>query len=203
MATYVLPEEYRNVDITERGWFYDWCTKDNLNAALKKMQKALGKEWATNDKTIRSNYSRDQSTVKKVIPHIVALPVSTEEVAGVVKIANDHGIPIVTGSCRINQSGECIPRRGGLVIDLVRMDKILEIDEEGMTATVQPFVKWQDLQIEGEKFGLLLISLGFLGWCLVPWIDRGKNRTLTKIVMVAGVAILIFLSIMTYLGHAG
>ena len=153
MTTYVLPEEYKNVDITERGWFYDWCTKDNLNAALDEMQKAIGKEWATNDKTIRNNYSRDQSTVKKVIPHIVALPANTEEVAGVVKIANDHGIPIVTGACRINQAGECIPRRGGLLIDMVRMDQILEIDEEGMTATVQPFVKWQDLQIEGEKFG--------------------------------------------------
>jgi hypothetical protein len=38
-------------------------------------------------------------------------------------------------------------------------------------------------------------------WCVVPWIDRGRNPIITKIVMVAGVAIIVFLSIMTYLGH--
>ena len=56
--------------------------------------------------------------------------------------------------------------------------------------------------IEGEEFGLLLISIGFVAWTFVPWIDRGKNRTVTTLVMAAGVAILVFLSIMTYLGHA-
>ena len=55
--------------------------------------------------------------------------------------------------------------------------------------------------IEGEEFGLLIISLGLVGWCLVPWIDRGRSRPITIIVMVAGVAILAFLSVMTYLGH--
>jgi len=56
--------------------------------------------------------------------------------------------------------------------------------------------------IEGEEFGLLLISIGFVMWCVVPWIDRGRNPLITKIVMVAGVAIIVFLSIMTYLGHS-
>ena len=153
MPTYILPEEYKDVDITERGWFYDWGTKENLETALGKLKDLLGDEWATNDKTIRSNYSRDQSTIKKVMPHIVALPSGTEEVSGVLKIANEHNIPVIVGSCRINQSGECIPRRGGIVVDLVRLDKILELDEEGMYATVQPYVKWQELQIEGENLG--------------------------------------------------
>ena len=127
MAKYILPDKYKNIDITERGWFYDWCTKENLNSALLDIKKLLGDEWATNDKTIRSNYSRDQSTVKKVSPHIVALPKDTEEVSGVVKIASNYNIPVVTGSCRINQGGECIPKRGGIFIDMVRMDKILGI----------------------------------------------------------------------------
>lgn len=56
--------------------------------------------------------------------------------------------------------------------------------------------------LEGEEFGLALISLGFLAWCLVPWIDRGRSRAITTIVMVTGVAILVFLSILTYRGFA-
>jgi quinol-cytochrome oxidoreductase complex cytochrome b subunit len=66
------------------------------------------------------------------------------------------------------------------------------------------FLKYMPAHIgpmEGEEFGLLIISLGLVGWCLVPWIDRGRSRPITIIVMVAGVAILAFLSVMTYLGH--
>ena len=155
MPTYIVPEEYKDVNIVERGWFYDWCNTDNLNKTLEKLKESVGEEWATNDKSIRSNYSRDQSTVKQVRPHIVVLPESTEEVSEVMKIANEHKVPVTVGSCRINQAGETIPKRGGIVLDLCRLDKILEYDEEGMYATVQPFVKWSELQIEGEKFGYL------------------------------------------------
>jgi quinol-cytochrome oxidoreductase complex cytochrome b subunit len=56
--------------------------------------------------------------------------------------------------------------------------------------------------LEGEELGLLIISFGFLAWCLVPWIDRGRHPLITKIVMAAGVAILVFLTFMTYLGHS-
>ncbi|UCD83532.1 MAG: FAD-binding oxidoreductase [Deltaproteobacteria bacterium] len=150
---YRVPEEYKEVDITERGWFYDWCTIENLEGALQELRKVVGEEWATNDPTIMNNYSRDESTVKQVRPHIVALPSSTEEVSGVLQVAAKRNIPVTVGSCRINQAGECIPRRGGIILDLVRMDKILELDEEGMYITVQPFVTWADLQIEGEKLG--------------------------------------------------
>ena len=55
--------------------------------------------------------------------------------------------------------------------------------------------------LEGEELGLLIISAGFLLWCFVPWIDSGRHPRITKIVMAAGVAIIAFLAVMTYLGH--
>ena len=67
------------------------------------------------------------------------------------------------------------------------------------------FLKYMPAHVgpmEGEEFGLLLISIGFIMWCVVPWIDRGKHPLITRIVMAAGVAILVFLSVMTYLGHS-
>ena len=66
------------------------------------------------------------------------------------------------------------------------------------------FLKYMPAHIgplEGEEFGLALISLGFVVWCLVPWIDRGRSRRMTTAVMVAGGLILVFLSILTYVGH--
>jgi cytochrome b6 len=54
--------------------------------------------------------------------------------------------------------------------------------------------------MEGEQFGLLLMGLGALLWCLVPWIDRGRNRRVTVLVMVAGTAALAFFVVMTLIG---
>jgi quinol-cytochrome oxidoreductase complex cytochrome b subunit len=55
--------------------------------------------------------------------------------------------------------------------------------------------------LEGEELGLMIISAGFLLWCFVPWIDSGRHPRITKIVMAAGVAIIAFLAVMTYLGY--
>jgi len=55
--------------------------------------------------------------------------------------------------------------------------------------------------IEGESLGLLLMGLGGLLWCLVPWIDRGRSRRITTVVMILGVAAIVFLTVMTYLGY--
>jgi len=140
-------------DSFARGFFRDWCTVENLSRSLDRIRRVVGEEWATNDLAIRNNYSRDQSAVQQVKPHLVVLPASTEEVSQVLKIAHEHGVPVVTGSCRINQSGECIPRQGGILLDLARMNRILELNEEDMHITVQPFVNWGQLQIEGERLG--------------------------------------------------
>ncbi len=66
------------------------------------------------------------------------------------------------------------------------------------------FLKYMPAHVgpmEGEKFGLLLITLGGVLWCLVPWIDRGRIRWLSTLVTVAGVAVLAFLLVMTLIGY--
>ena len=71
-------------------------------------------------------------------PDVVAFVHSTEEVAGVVRVCNAHGVPFVPRGGGTNLSGGTIPFKGGVVIEMIRMNKLLEVDKANLRARVQP-----------------------------------------------------------------
>lgn len=77
-----------------------------------------------------------------------------EEVQQVIRIANKHKIPIICRGAGTNTVGACTPVSGGIVINFSKMNKILEISPENMTAVVQPGVIVGDLQNKVEELGL-------------------------------------------------
>lgn len=82
-------------------------------------------------------YEYDAS-IDRATPDIVVLPASTAEVAGVVKIAARHHVPVVPRGAGTGLSGGAIPIYGGIVIAFARMNAILEIDYANLRAVVQP-----------------------------------------------------------------
>jgi hypothetical protein len=121
----------------------------------------VGSNYVSDDPAIRQAYSKDPApaiVLRKyakdplTLPDFVVLPGNTEEVQAVVRIANRYGfkvIPVTTGD---NIFGFCIPTEAKtIILHLKRMDKILEIDEENMTATIQPYVSVARLQSEAMK----------------------------------------------------
>lgn len=78
--------------------------------------------------------------IDKSRPDLVAFPESTEHVAALVRLANQHSIPIVGRGAGTGLSGGAIPRAGGLIISFARMNRILEIDLPNERAVVQPGV---------------------------------------------------------------
>lgn len=126
----------------------------NLEKALVMLEEALGGEWATDDPAIAVGYSRDQSYFPAVLPHIVCLPASTEEVREVYRIANECLVDVMPYGTGISTMGATIPLYGGIECDLRRMDEILEIDTKNMYARVQPGVNYCELQAEAQKRGL-------------------------------------------------
>jgi len=114
---------------------------ENINAVVEKLKTAIGDQWVSDDPAVLTAYSRDFTIVPGNWPNIVALPGSTEDVQAIVKIAGAHLIPLVPMSSGFNHGGMCIPRRGGIMLDLAkRMTKVLNVDDESMTITIQPGV---------------------------------------------------------------
>jgi len=97
-------------------------------------------------------YEYDGS-VDKHAPDLVAFPRTTEEVAALVKLAREFGIPFVGRGAGTGLSGGAIPREGGLMIAFARMNRVLEIDLENERAVVQPGVVNLDITLAVEKAG--------------------------------------------------
>ena len=93
-------------------------------------------------------------SVDRALPLAVVLPSSTDEVAGAVMAARRHGVPIVARGAGTGLSGGAIAERGGIVIALTRMTKILELDAENRLAVVEPGVVNLDISHEASKHGL-------------------------------------------------
>ncbi len=99
-------------------------------------------------------YSYDAYT-KEHRPDLVLFPMSTEETAEIMKIAYREAIPVVPRGSGTNLAGETVPLKGGIVLAMSRMNRILSLDAERRTATVQPGVINFDFQRACLKEGLL------------------------------------------------
>ncbi len=93
-------------------------------------------------------------SVDKALPLAVVLPATTEEVSRVVKATARHGLPIVPRGAGTGLSGGAIAEKGGIVIALTRMTRILEVDVEDRLAVVEPGVVNLNLSNYVSRYGL-------------------------------------------------
>ncbi len=87
-------------------------------------------------------------------PDAVALPRNAESVSRILKFANRHKIPVTARGAGYGYVGGCVPVRGGIVLSLERMNRILEINEKDFVTVVQPGVNTKKIQDAVEKKGL-------------------------------------------------
>jgi glycolate oxidase len=85
-------------------------------------------------------YECDGLTGRRVVPALVVLPESTEDVQAVVRACNEHGVPFVARGAGTGLSGGALPVADGIVISLARLNRILEVDVERGQVTVEPGV---------------------------------------------------------------
>ena len=92
--------------------------------------------------------------VDKARPDAVVLPKSTEEVAALVRLANQHQLPVVGRGAGTGLSGGSIPRAGGIMIGFARMNRILEVDYDNECAVVEPGVVNLEITqaVEGDGY---------------------------------------------------
>ena len=87
-------------------------------------------------------------------PDLVVLPATSNDVAAIARLCNQHLVPLVVRGAGTGYSGGAVPTRGGIVVSMERLNRILEIDEANLLAVVEPNVVTAVLQREVEKVGL-------------------------------------------------
>ncbi len=132
----------------------DLTAKELYEEVYVELKKIVGEEWVENDPMILIGYSRDQSLETAHNPNLVVLPESTEQVSKILAVANKYGTPVVAWSTGGNTGGGCIPQRGGIICDMRRMDKILDLDVENMSVRIEPGATFGKVYVEAEKVGL-------------------------------------------------
>ena len=127
--------------------------KNNL---AKDLRKILPKENVLLELEERYAYSQDATNLKEIksIADAVVFVESIEEIQAIVKVANKHRTPIICRGAGTNVVGACSVEHGGIILNFSKMNKILEINRQNMTARVQAGVIVGELQKQVEKFGL-------------------------------------------------
>lgn len=124
---------------------------------IKELNNTLPKQNVLTDIEERYVYSVDASNdpyIKTQLPDAVVFVENIEQVQQVVRLANKHLTPIICRGAGTNTVGACIPTHGGIILNFSKMNKIIEINSENMTARVQPGVIVGELQKRVEELGL-------------------------------------------------
>ncbi|MBL8028489.1 MAG: FAD-binding oxidoreductase, partial [Fibrobacteres bacterium] len=105
---------------------------------IKELQTLIGNSNVLTDEEKREAYSHDETSHKySHMPEVVVTPSTTAQVAELVKLANREKIPITPRGAGSGLSGGAIPIFGGISLSLEKMNKIVEIDYDNMTITVE------------------------------------------------------------------
>jgi glycolate oxidase len=120
---------------------------------LSDLEAIVGRDYVRTADDARETYGAD--ALKRGHPaDAVVLPDGAEEVAAIVRLCAAARVPIVPRGAGTGYTGGAVPVRGGIVISLERMNRILEIDEDNLVAVVEPNVVTGDLQAAVERVGL-------------------------------------------------
>jgi glycolate oxidase len=120
---------------------------------LETLRAIVGAEWVRTDESSREAYGADALKRGRAADAVV-LPVTTEEVSRIARLCTGMKVPLVPRGAGTGYSGGAVPVRGGVVLSLERMNRILEIDESSLLAVVEPCVITGDLQDAVERVGL-------------------------------------------------
>ena len=132
-----------------------------MGAVRKELADIFGDERVLDEKKVLCEYARDQSFAPGRNPDFVVFPQSVDEIQRVIRLANETSTPVIPYSSGLNLHGAALPDHGGIVLNLSRMNNILEIDKNNWFVVVEPGVTYQQLQqVLMQKGFRLMIPFG-------------------------------------------
>ncbi|MGA3854150.1 glycolate oxidase subunit GlcD [Bacillus pumilus] len=118
------------------------------------LKEIVGASYVQGSKADRLAYSYDATPNFQHMPDVIVSPHTAEEIQQIVRLCASYKVPIVPRGSGTNLCAGTCPTQGGLVMLFTRMNQFIEIDEENLTATVQPGLITQELIRQVEARGL-------------------------------------------------
>ncbi len=126
------------------------------NEFIKRLKEIVGENNVITEKDKMIDYSHDEYALEDIahFPDVVIKPETTSQVSGIVKLCNEARIPVTPRGGATGLCGGAVPIYGGVVLSLEKMKKIIEVDTNNLTATVEAGVMLRDFYPAVEKKGL-------------------------------------------------
>jgi FAD/FMN-containing dehydrogenase len=122
-----------------------------------KLVAIVGVENFSDDPKALESYAKDFSLQPAGVPDYAVKPKDTQEVQKVIQVANDHSLPVVPVSSWVHFYGTTIPKKGGIILDLTRMNRIFEVDDFNKRVRFEAGVTWEQLTSHLEKQGFRIM----------------------------------------------
>ena len=114
----------------------------------------VGEKYVFFDKDAFEKYGHDETEDLIFYPEVVALPRTAQEISEILKLCNQHNIPLTPRGAGTGLSGGALPINKGVLLSMERFNQIIEIDERNFQATVEPGVINQIFQDAVQEKGL-------------------------------------------------
>ncbi len=128
------------------------------NEIKSELIKIVGKDNVSDSDFELYAYSRDLSPATPQLASFIVRPRNTEDVKKIVELANKHRIPVYVRGCGCSHWAAWLPVKGGILLDMTSMDRIVEIDEKNLVAVVEAGCTWFKLMEELRKRRLTYLS---------------------------------------------
>jgi (+)-pinoresinol hydroxylase len=161
-------------------------SQSTLDGALRAFESALGKQWVFSSEEdvalYRDAYSPLRDEPEERLASAAIAPASVEEVQAVVRIANERRIPLypISTGRNLGYGGAAPALSGSVVLDLKRMNRVLDVNESNASALVEPGVSYFDLYRHIQERGLKVwLDPPDPGWgsLIGNALDRGGGQT--------------------------
>ncbi len=128
----------------------------NKNFLIQYQQFAeiVGNKFIFTDAETLDICAKDETENLYFLPDVVLKPSTAEQISAIMKICNEHNIPVTPRGAGTGLSGGALPTKAGVVISFERMNTIIQIDEANLQVTVEPGVITQVLQEAVKEKGL-------------------------------------------------
>ncbi len=146
----VTPCSSQTGSFEELSMEYSRLTENDL--AL--LRKIVGSERMSTGESVLDLHGKDESFHPRQRPEVVIWPLNAEEISQILRIANERRIPVTSWGGGTSVEGNPIPVRGGIVLNLQQMNRILEFMKDDLQVHVEAGIKFKELNQYLSRYGL-------------------------------------------------